>query len=143
MAVIVVMGAAAPAGQSANTINWLSYTDVQKEANEDQKKFFLYFSSQSCGYCRMLEKKTFRDDAIISYLNENYRPVWIRTDKELKLARQFSVTGVPDLRFLTHEGEPIARWPGFIEAKDLINLLKFVHTDSYQTMGYAEFLKKQ
>ena len=124
-------------------INWISYSDIQKESDPIPKKVFLYFSSRSCGYCRMLEKKTFTDKAVIDYLNTNYRPVWISTDKELRLAKQFSVSGVPDLRFLTHEGKAIARWPGYIEAKDLLNLLKFVHTDSYQKMSYREFIKQQ
>jgi thioredoxin-related protein len=129
---------------AADKINWLRYTDAQqKEKNNDGKKLFFYFSSRSCGYCRMLENKTFKNEAVIDYLNTNFHPVWIITDDERKLAQRFSITGVPDLRFLTHEGKEIARWPGYIEAKDLINLLKFVHTDSYQKMNYIDFLKKQ
>lgn len=127
---------------SANKINWLSFKDIQQEDGNEAKKLFFYFSSRSCGYCRMLEDKTFKDEAVINYLNANFRPVRISTDDERQLAQRFSITGVPDLRFLTHEGKPIARWPGYIEAKDLINLLKFVHTDSYQKMSYTDFLKQ-
>lgn len=127
----------------SNAIDWRNYNDVQKETDTEKKKFFIYFSSQSCGYCRLLETKTFKDEDVINYLNDNYRPVQIRTDKERKLAASFKITGVPDLRFLTHEGEPIARWPGFIEAKDLIKLLKFVQSESYQHMSYSDFLKQQ
>lgn len=140
---LILWGATTTSGNSANAINWRSYKDVQEETDQEAKKFFLYFSSQSCGYCRLLESKTFKNEKVINYLNDNYRPVQISTDTERKLAAQFKITGVPDLRFLTHEGEPIARWPGFIEAKDLINLLKFVHTDSYQKMSYNDFLKQQ
>lgn len=128
---------------AADKINWLSYKDAQQDTSNEAKKLFVYFSSRSCGYCRMLENKTFTDEAVISYLNTNFRPVWVMTDKERKLAQRFSITGVPDLRFLTHEGNAIARWPGYIEAKDLINLLKFVSTDSYQKMSYMDFLKRQ
>lgn len=140
--VFLFIGTTAETMASASKINWLSYKDVQQETSKEEKKLFLYFSSRSCGYCRMLESKTFTDEAVINYLNTNFRPVWIITDDERQLAQRFSITGVPDLRFMTHEGKPIARWPGYIEAKDLINLLKFVHTDSYLKMSYKDFLKQ-
>ena len=140
--IFFLIGATNDTSARTDKINWLSYKDVQQDTNTEAKKIFFYFSSRSCGYCRMLESKTFKDEAIIDYLNSNFRPVWISTDDDRKLAQRFSITGVPDLRFMTHEGKPIARWPGYIEAKDLINLLKFVYTDSYQKMSYMDFLKQ-
>jgi thioredoxin-related protein len=140
MVALLLIGAA---DVYADAINWRSYIDLQKGSEEAEKKFFIFFSSQSCSWCRLLESKTFKDKDIVSYLNANYRPVRISIDTEPKLAQAFSVTGVPDLRFLSPEGKQIARWPGYIEAKDLINLLKFIHTDSYQKMSYSDFIKQQ
>jgi thioredoxin-related protein len=91
----------------------------------------------------MLEKKTFSDESIIEYINSNYTPVKVNARKESKLATQFGIQGVPDLRFLTAKGEDIARWPGFIETKNLLPLLQYIHTDSYENTSYKEFLKQK
>ena len=138
---IPAIGAASQ--ESGASINWLSYDAVQKQEAQTNKKFFLYFFSKNCGYCRLLETKTFKDETIINYINTNYRPVIINTDTERNLAARFGISGVPDLRFLTVEGNPIARWPGYIEAEQLITLLKFVHTDSYLKMSYSDFKKQE
>lgn len=129
--------------ENSASINWLSYEAVQKQESPTSKKFFLYFFSRNCGYCRLLESKTFKDDAVINYINTNYQPVIINTDTERNLATRFGISGVPDLRFLTNEGNPIARWPGYIEAEQLLTLLKFVHTDSYLKMSYSDFKKQE
>lgn len=122
-------------------INWLGFDAAQKQGNPVNKKYFIYFFSDHCGYCRKLEQKAFSDSDIIRYINENFVPVRVNTDKELKLAQRYRVQGVPDLRFLSPEGEAIARWPGYTEPDYLLALLKFVHTDSYKKMHFREFLK--
>lgn len=140
---LIIPGIATASQEGSASINWLSYDAVQKQKTPTNKKFFLYFFSKNCGYCRLLESKTFKDDAVINYLNTNYRPVIINTDTERNLAARFGISGVPDLRFLTNEGNPIARWPGYIEAEQLLTLLKFVHTDSYLKMSYSDFKKQE
>jgi thioredoxin-related protein len=132
-----------PAGTGAsNKINWASYDNAQNR-NSEKRKYFIYFYTDQCGFCSMLEKKTFSDESIIEYINSNYTPVKVNARKESKLATQFGIQGVPDLRFLTAKGEDIARWPGFIETKNLLPLLQYIHTDSYEKTSYKEFLKQK
>ncbi len=127
----------------ATGINWLTYDQAQKQNNNPARKFLLYFYTDWCGYCRKLEQNTFSNKAVIDYINANFVPVRINSEKMPKLAARYGVAGVPDLRFVTPEGQNIARWPGYIEADQFLPLLKYIHTDSYLKMGYADFLKKQ
>lgn len=127
---------------TSDKINWASYANAQSR-KDDNRKYFIYFYSEQCGYCNMLEKKTFSDKEVIDYINSNYTPIKINASKEFQLASKFGIQGVPDLRFLTPKGDKIARWPGFIETKRLLPLLQFIHTDSYETITYKDYLKQK
>jgi thioredoxin-related protein len=124
-------------------IQWISYNEAQKRRGTDARKFFVYFHADWCTYCHKLEKDTFSNADVADYINTNYTPVLIDSDKEKQLAARFRVQGLPDLRFLDARGQDIARWPGFIESGPLLDLLRFIHTDSYETMSFKDFLKNR
>lgn len=127
---------------SGTKIKWSTYRQAQK-ANNGSRKYFIYFYSDSCGYCKLLEAKTFTNDTIADYINNYYTPVRVNTGQELKIALSFGIQGVPDLRFLSPSGESIARWPGYIESARLLALLQYIHTDSYKEMNFSDFVKTQ
>ena len=123
-------------------INWSTYDEAQKAGN-DSRKFLIYFYTDQCGYCKMLEANTFTDERVVDYINSNYTPVRVNAGKELKIASRFGIQGVPDLRFLSSKGEIIARWPGYVESVRLLAILQYIHTDSYKKMNFGDFVKKQ
>jgi thioredoxin-related protein len=124
-------------------IKWVDFDKAQKQGETQPQKFFLYFYADWCGYCRKLEKSTFTDKSVANYINKNFIPVRINSERMPKVAARYGVQSFPDMRFLTPEGENIARWPGYIEAEHLLPLLKYIKTDSYQKMNYQDFLKSQ
>lgn len=131
-----------PADQGTSVkINWSTYADARNR-NDGSRKYFVYLFSDECRYCELLEKKTFTDPGVINYLNANYTPVRVNTDKEHRLAAQFGIQGVPDLRFLSPQGESLARWPGYIEGKRLLTLLQYIYTNSYKSVSYGEYVKR-
>ena len=144
LAAVTLQAVPLPAdASSADKINWLSYNEAQKQKDRSDRKFFVYFHADWCAYCHKLEKNTFSDSGVVDYINSHFTPVRIDSDKEKKLAARFGVQGLPDLRFLDAEGKDIARWPGYIESGPLLNLLRFIHTDSYKTMNFRKFVKQQ
>lgn len=144
---ILLWGLSAPitthAAESGQAVAWQDYEAAQKLGEGQSRKFLLYFYTDWCGYCRKLEKETFTDKAVADYINANFIPVRINSEKMPKVAGRYGVSGVPDLRFVSPKGEDIARWPGYIEAPKLLPMLKYIHTDSYQTMSYGDFLKEK
>ena len=125
---------------SGDSITWLSYEKAQQV--HQNRKFFVYFNAEWCGFCRKLEATTFKDPEIIAFINRNFTPVRVNIDREKQIAAHYGVQGVPDLRFISAKGEAIARWPGFIEADQLLPLLQYIHTESYLKQEYSQFLKE-
>lgn len=131
----------APAG--SDRINWLTYEQALNPTGDPSRKFLLYFQTERCRYCRKLEQETLAEAQVAAYINNNYTPVRIDTDRLPRAAAHHGVRGVPDLHFLSPEGEKIANWPGFIDAAQLLPLLQYIHTDSYLEMSYQDFLQQR
>jgi thioredoxin-related protein len=127
----------------AETIQWLTYDEARKKNTGQSTKYLFYFQSDRCGYCRKLERETLAQTPIVAYINENFIPVRIDTDRSSALAARHGVRGVPDLHFLSPEGEKIANWPGFLLADQLLPLLEFIYSDSFQKMSYQDFLRQR
>lgn len=145
LAILLLMSAdAAKAGEkSAGLIKWLSFDVAQQQENAKKRKFMIYFHADWCAYCHKLNKNAFSNQEIADYINTNFIPVMVDTMKESQTAARFSVRGLPDIRFLTPEGDGIAKIPGYVGSKQLLTLLKFVNTDSYKTMSINEFAARE
>ncbi len=125
---------------AADQIKWHSYAEGLALAEQDQKKIFVHFYADWCAYCKKMDKETLKNSAVIDYLNEHFISVKVNSDKDRKLARDYYIRGLPSTWFVSESGEKISSLPGYIEAKMLLNALKFIHTNSYKEMSFKAFL---
>ena len=112
---------------AVEVINWRSYEEGLVVGKAEKKKVFLHFYADWCVYCGKMAKETFQNPAVISYLNNNFIPVRVDTDREPATAGQYGVTGLPSTWFLTEMGEAIGTIPGFIPPDALLSMLKEVN----------------
>jgi len=129
-------------GSSTPGVKWYSYQEGRALGKQEHKKVFLSFFADWCTYCHKMEKESFRDPAIVDYLNRHFISIRANSDKETDLASDFFVRGLPTTWFLTATGEKIAGQPGYIPPQQLLQLLKFIQSDSYKDMSLKEFLKQ-
>ncbi len=132
-----------PSSQASPGINWLAYDEGLFQHKESDKKIFISFYAEWCGYCKEMNQKTFKDPAVVSYLNENFIPIRVNSDKERKTAKIFRVRGLPDTWFMSESGEIIGHRNGYIPAEVMINMLKYISTDSYKKMSYQKYMDNQ
>ena len=112
---------------NADEIKWRSYEEGLAVSKAEKKKVFLHFYADWCFYCGKMAKETFQNPAVVSYLNNNFIPVRVNTDKEPATAMTYGVTGLPSTWFLTRMGEAIGAVPGFIPPDTLLTMLKEVN----------------
>ncbi len=120
---------------AVEVINWRSYEEGLVVSKVEKKKVFLHFYADWCVFCGKMAKETFQNPAVISYLNNNFIPVRVNTDKEPGTAGQYGVTGLPSTWFLTAMGEAIAAIPGFIPPDALLSMLKEINGISTGSQG--------
>ena len=139
-----VLAAPVAAGQEGEpaVVQWHSYVNGMEKLQQGEKTGFLYFYTDWCGYCKKADQETFSDKQVSSYLNENFVPIRVNADEEKALARQYGVVHYPSNIFLSPEGEVIAARPGYIPADQMIDILAFIHTDSFKTMTFREFTNR-
>ncbi|MBU3947927.1 MAG: thioredoxin fold domain-containing protein [Proteobacteria bacterium] len=125
---------------ASDSIQWHKYEEGTKLCNNNQKKMFLYFYSDSCRYCREIEDKTFKDKSIIDIINKNFIPVKINADKEQNLADTYKIRGWPGVLFISEKEDIIFKNLGFIPPDMFLSILKYVYTDSYKTMSLRSYM---
>ncbi len=125
----------------ASKIDWLGYEQGMELAKSQNKHVFLYFHADWCSYCTKLKTTTFQDRLVLKYLKDNFINIPVDTDKNQALATQWKVKGLPTMWFLKPDNSKISSIPGYVDAKQFLNILKYIHTSSYDKMNFQDFLK--
>lgn len=62
---------------------------------------------------------------------------------QIEFSKNMKLYATPTFIFLNHDESVIGNKPGFIDTKELADLLRYVHTDAYLTQSYQEFIEQQ
>jgi thioredoxin-related protein len=125
---VLLAGAVASAQAAADKIEWHTYDSGMARSKFEKKKVFLYFYIEDCIYCKEMERRTFKDSAVIAALNRNFIPIRVNADRDQQTSLLYSVKGFPDLWFIAESGEVIGHKPGFAPADQLMKILNVVMT---------------
>lgn len=63
-----------PSGERKR-INWLTIQQAYALTQKKPKKFVVDVYTDWCGWCKVMDRKTFSEPAIVDYVNENFYPV--------------------------------------------------------------------
>ncbi len=127
---------------TGESIAWKDYTPGMAMAANKGKPIFLYFHAPWCGYCTKLKETTFKDQKILAYLENNFVSVQVDTDQNQVLSDEWKVKGLPTMWFLEPDGTKINSIPGYVDSSQLLLILRYIHTKSYNTMGFQDFMKQ-
>lgn len=78
-------GSAVPASNkkaSTGGLAWNSIDDLEKLASKGDKKVMIDMYTSWCGWCKVMDKKTFTDPEVIAYLNENYHVIKFNAEQK-------------------------------------------------------------
>lgn len=119
---------------ASDKIEWHSYESGMARSRFEKKKVFLYFHADWCGYCVEMDRKTFKDQAVIATLNRNFIPIRVDAERELAVVAMYRVKGegfpLPYFVFLFDTGEKIAHGAGFITADRMMKALNAIMSAS-------------
>lgn len=124
-------------------IQWLSYAEGRQQGEAQNKKVFLVFNADWCRYCLQMEKETFQNPTIIAYVNRNFVPVSVNSDRQQDIATKYNVRGLPSTWFISENGDRIGNRPGYIASDEMLKILKYIGTDSYLSMSFKTFVEKE
>lgn len=99
-----------------------SFAKAQKKAQAENKLILVDVYTTWCGPCKLMDKHTFSDENVKSYVHNNLVPFKLDAERGEgpALARKFRVSGYPTVLLLNHKGEVVDKIMGFVPAKDFL-----------------------
>ncbi len=95
---------------SAQELSWKTDVELAKQsASENNKLILLHFSADWCRPCKQLEKFVFTSPRVIAKINERLETVYVDTDLNPALLKQFSITEIPADVVITPSGRVVSK----------------------------------
>ncbi|SMD33762.1 Thioredoxin-like domain-containing protein [Reichenbachiella faecimaris] len=116
-------------------INWNDLESAQTLSIESPRPIFIEFTAKWCGWCKKMEKTTFRDDKVIDLLNEKFYAVKVDFDSPTliefqgenftgkQLAKHFGISGLPTMIYISSDQKNSETIVGYKTAKQLVKEL--------------------
>lgn len=91
-------------------ISWTDdYEGAIQRAATTNSVILLHFYGDNCPPCKLLDKKTFHDPALVSTMNEHLVAVKINANRRMDLAQKYKVTRWPTDVYLFSNGDELYR----------------------------------
>jgi len=147
--------------EAAVEVNWMSFEEALKKSKVEKRKIFIDVYTDWCGWCKVMDKKTFSEATIANYLNRHYYPVKFNAEQtediefrdhtfkfipsgrrgyhELAAVLLQNKLSYPTVVFLDEDFNLIQPLPGYRNAKAFHPILTFFGQDQYKIMKWDEF----
>lgn len=128
----------------AKKLEWLAFDAAAEKAAKQNKHLIVDIYTSWCGWCRVMERETYGNAEVASYLTDNFVLAKVNGESANKLhwngeelserqfARKVGVTGYPATYFLKPNAELLGGVPGFIRPPDFMVYSRYVATRWYQ-----------
>lgn len=131
--------------ETGGTNTWMSYETGMELARDMGKPVVIDFYTSWCRWCRVMDKETFKNEKVASYLNEHFISIKLNAEQTTgslkyggktytpaQLARAFKLTGYPSIAYLNGQGELIYVDGGFKKPEQFMVNLKYITSGCYK-----------
>ncbi len=159
---IITLSIAAHSCSFAQTaeIKWMTLQEAEAAMKKKPKKLFVDIYTGWCGWCKRLDATTYKDPAVVEYINKNFYSV--KLDAETKetityqgksydfdASRKINLvaslfmgasSGYPTLTYLDENLKVLTVNPGYVEAPMFLKTLKYYGDNYYLNMDVNTYL---
>jgi thioredoxin-related protein len=146
-----------------NVVKWMTFEEAVAKSKIQKRKIFVDVYTNWCGWCKVMDKKTFNDPNVAKILNENFYPVKFNAEQreditfngttfkfipsgnngthQLAAALLSNQLSYPTVVFLDEEFRIIQPLPGYREAPEFHMISKFIGEGHYEAQKWEDFQK--
>jgi thioredoxin-related protein len=144
-------------------VNWITFEEAIAKNKENPKPILVDLYTDWCGWCKKMDKTTYKNEVIVKYINDNYYAVKMdgegkediqfkgKTFKfvqkgrskyhELAAAIMKGKMSYPTTAFFSSEMQLIQPVPGYLPEKKFETILAYFAKDNYKNTKWPEFEK--
>ncbi len=142
-------------------IQWLSLTELAEAYSKQPKPIIIDVYTSWCSWCKVMDKQTYGNAKVISYINENYYAVKFNAEtkdsvelagkkygfnsvykaNELAVYLLYGQMGYPTTVLLSAIDAQPAPLSGFLKPSELEPPLKFFGEGTYKTTKFPDYMK--
>ncbi len=144
-----------------NEIEWISFDEAEKRMQKEPRKVWIDVYTDWCGWCKVLDKKTFSHPEVIKYMNTKYYAIKFDAERldsisfggkkwgfmpEYKanaLAVQLmnGQMSYPTSIVMMENFQSPSPIPGYIAVPQIEGILKYLGEDTYKTTKFEDYNK--
>ena len=118
------------------------YKDELKRAEREDKPVILYFYSNYCRVCDLMDRDVLNDNEINPILKKDIVYIRVNVNKKTELPRLYGIRGYPTTSLLDPSGKLIVQIPGYINKNVFKRILQFLKDKHYKTMTLNDFVSR-
>lgn len=160
LAVLVFLLAIGSVAQ-AQEVEWISFEEAVERSKEEPRKLLIDIYTDWCGWCKKMDREAYANEVISKYINEKFYAVKFNAEQreeiefdghtfkfvaqgrrgvhELAAALTNNKLSYPTTVFMDEELRIIQPIPGYMDAKALDPILKYIGGDKFKTVKWPEF----
>jgi thioredoxin-related protein len=143
------------------TVKWMTFEQALAKSKTEKRKIFIDVYTDWCGWCKVMDKKTFSDPQVVKLLNEKFYPVKLNAEQrgdiefsgktfkfvsngqsgyhELAASLLNNQLSYPTVVFLDEDFKMIQPLPGYKEAGEFHKIASYIGNDNYKTEKWQDF----
>lgn len=153
---------ARPINPKAKAIEWRSVEEVEQLMKSEPRKVYVDIYTDWCGWCKVMDKKTFTNPKVIEYLNTKFYSIHLnaeRADSVLFKGKKFgripnsktnelaadwmrNKLSYPTSIFFEENFNNPQPVPGYLEVPTLEMILKYLGENHMKSISWDKFSKE-
>lgn len=132
-----------PLIQAQNVLVYSSLEKAKKQAKKENKILLIDVYTDWCGWCKVLDKRTYSDSLVKEAISKNFIMVKLNAEVEgegRSFALRYGITGYPTIYYLNAKNKVVHVNVGFKEPADYLKELDTIvklHNRGFYYSGYS------
>jgi thioredoxin-related protein len=149
-----------PAGE----IQWMSIEEAYAKMQKEPRKIMIDLYTDWCGWCKVMERETFKNKAVVEYVNKTYYAVKLDAEQkgtitlgdkkfeyleqggrginQIALALTNNQPSYPTTVFLDDRFTMIQPLAGYLKPKEFHQVITFIGEDFYKKEAFEDYKSK-
>ena len=142
-------------------LKWLTLKEAQEAMLKEKKPILIDLYTDWCGWCKVMDKKTYTNPKVIAYLQQNFYPVKLNAEtreavtwnektynfnsanrtNDFALFLTYGRLSYPTTVIIPTDNSGPQPVPGYLEPKDLELIVRYFGDGKYGKQPFEEYQK--